>query len=305
MKKQPKILVVGSINIDFVIETAVFPKEGETVSGSGFKKAAGGKGANQAVQAARLGADTCMVGAVGNDADGKEMKSLLAAEGIDVSCVAEKNLPTGCAVIVLHGTQNRIIVYSGANGGLNERDVAHLKDAICGYDMVVLQHEIPMAINEVVARYAHECGVPVFLNTAPYAPLSSELLSHVTYLCANETEAQSLSGIEVIAGTDTVRLAAEKILSLGVSNVLLTLGSAGAYFLGCGNECFSPAKSDIKVVDTTAAGDSFIGGFVYALTSGMDLEKALMFANHTAAITVSKMGAIPSLPTISEVESIL
>ena len=300
---KPEILVVGSINIDFIIETETFPKEGETVSGCGFKKAAGGKGANQAVQLARLGANTAMVGALGGDADGREMRELLISEGLDVRRVAEKSgLPTGCAVIVLHGSQNRIIVYSGANGGLVKEDVEFLKEEISKYDMVVLQLEIPMEINETVAKYAFERGVPVFLNTAPFAPVSKELMSCVTYICANETEAESLSGITVTKDLSTAKAAAEKIMSLGAKNALITLGSAGAYLLCESGEYYSPAMSNVEVVDTTAAGDSFIGGFVYALTSKMNTERALEFANRVASVTVSRKGAIPSLPTLCEVQ---
>lgn len=302
MKKQPKILVVGSINVDYIVSTDIFPKEGETVSGNGFKKAAGGKGANQAVQLARLGADVTMVGALGGDADGNEMRVLLKSEGLDTCHVAEKaDLPTGCAVIVLHGSQNRIIVYSGANGGIAAEDVEFLKDEISGFDMVVLQLEIPMKINEIVAKYAFDNGVPVFLNTAPYAPINEDLMSHVTYICPNETEAESLTGVK-IQSDDDVKRAAEKVLSLGAKNVLITLGSKGAYILGEAGECFSEAAKGVHVVDTTAAGDSFIGGFVYALTSGFDIEKALDFANRTAAVTVSRKGAIPALPKLSEVD---
>lgn len=299
--KQPKVLVVGSINIDYIIETEVFPKEGETVSGTGFKKAAGGKGANQAVQLARLGADVAMVGALGTDADGREMRELLISERLDVSNIADKNLPTGCAVIVLHNSQNRIIVYSGANGGLLKEDVEFLKNSVSDYDMVVLQLEIPMEINELVAKYAYEKGIPVFLNTAPFSPISKELLHYVTYICANETEAESLSGMVVSQDLPTVKAAAEKIMSLGAKNVLITLGSGGAYLCGENLDCYSPAVSGVTVVDTTAAGDSFIGGFVYAITGGMATDSALAFANRTASVTVSRKGAIPSLPKLDEV----
>ena len=297
------IFVVGSINVDYITEMEIFPKEGETVSGTGFRKAAGGKGANQAVQLARLGAKVSMVGAVGNDADGREMRELLLSEGLCTDNVYVKDgVPTGCATILLQGSKNRIIVYSGANGRLEMADVEFLKEAVSDSDMVVLQHEIPMQINEVVADYAFAKGVPVLLNTAPFAPVPSALMSHITYLCANETEAESLSGVKVTADIETVKAAAEKILSLGAKNVLLTLGSAGAYLLGECGEYYSAAASGIDVVDTTAAGDSFIGGFVWAITNGMDTQSALDFANRTAAVTVSRKGAIPSLPKLCEVE---
>ena len=229
------------------------------------------------------------------------MRQMLLSEGLDVSCVKELcELPTGCAVIVLHGSQNRIIVYSGANGGIKKSDVEFLKESVANYDMVVLQHEIPMEINEAVAEYAKANGVPVFLNTAPFAPVSNKLMSCLAYICANETEAECLSGVK-ICDVDSAKCAAEKIIDLGAKNALITLGSMGAYLLGEAGECYSPAITGVKVVDTTAAGDSFIGGFVYAVTSGMNVEAALEFANRIASVTVSRKGAIPSLPKRSEV----
>jgi len=311
LSRKPKILVVGSINVDLTVSTEVFPKEGETVSGNGFKKSAGGKGANQAVQLARLGADVTMVGAVGNDADGREMRELLCREGVDTSFITVKNdMPTGCAVIVLHGAKNRIIVYAGANGALELADVEFLKNEIAGYDMVVLQLEIPMEINEAVAKYACEKGVPVFLNIAPYAPVSDEFLSCVTYLSPNETEAESLTGVKITrnraaASLDEAKQVAKLVIARGSDNVVITLGSAGAYFFGESGEFYSSAVDGIKAVDPTAAGDSFIGGFIFAVTSGVDTAAALRFANYTAALTVSRMGAIPSLPTLDEVNTML
>ncbi len=302
MKNRPKILVVGSINVDLIVSTDVFPKEGETVSGNGFRKAAGGKGANQAVQLARLGADVTMVGAVGDDADGREMRELLCCEGIDTSHITVKeNLPTGSAVIVLHGAKNRIIVYAGANGAIKPCDVEFLESEIAAYDMVVLQLEIHMEINEAVAEYAHKSGVPVFLNIAPYAPVSDEMLSCITYLSPNETEAESMSGVTV-ADLEGAKKAASIITARGAKNVVITLGAKGAYHYGENGEFYSPAVKGVVAVDTTAAGDSFIGGFCYSVCTGASIEEALEFANHTAAITVSRMGAIPSLPKFAEVE---
>ncbi len=315
MKKQPKVLVVGSFVVDQVMTTDVFPKAGQTVVGKAFTKAPGGKGANQAVQMARLGASVTMVGGLGNDANGRDMMEACTAAGLDMShVVVSGDTPTGCAVIVLQeidgAMQNRIIVYPGANMAIKPSDVEFLREDVANYDLVVLQLEIPMEINELVARYAYEKGVPVFLNTAPFAPIPDTLLPYLTYVCPNETEAESLTGIAIPRSGNTADLsvakkAAEVLIKQGAKNVLITLGAAGAALYGEGGEYYSPSAKGVTAVDPTAAGDSFIGGFSYALTSGMGVEEALRFANHTAAVTVSRMGAIPSLPTLPEVEKML
>lgn len=315
MKKQPKLLVVGSFVVDQVMTTDVFPKEGQTVVGKAFTKAPGGKGANQAVQMARLGASVTMVGGLGNDANGRDMMEACTAAGLDMSHVTvSDDTPTGCAVIVLQeidgAMQNRIIVYPGANMAIKKSDVEFLKEAVADYDMVILQLEIPMEINETVAGYAHAKGVPVFLNTAPYSPIPDTLIPYLTYVCPNETEAESLTGITIPRSGNTADLAVAKaaadvLRAKGAKNVLITLGAAGAVLYGEDGEYYSPSAKGVVAVDPTAAGDSFIGGFSYALSSGMDIGEALRFANHTAAVTVSRMGAIPSLPTLCEVEKIL
>lgn len=313
--KKSKILVVGSFVVDQIMTTTVFPKEGQSVIGKAFSKAPGGKGANQAVQMARLGASVTMVGKLGNDANGREMMEACKNAGLDMShVVIDPVTPTACAVIILEekagGTENRIVVYPGANMTLCEEDVAFLQEEISQYDLVVLQLEIPMEINLLVAGYAHAAGVPVFLNTAPYAPLPEELIPYLTYVCPNETEAEGLTGIVIPregrdADLSVAKKAADVLLARGAKNVLITLGAAGAVLYGSAGEVFSPSAKGIKAVDPTAAGDSFIGGFGYAITQGMDTESALRFANHTAAITVSNMGAIPSLPTLAQVKELL
>ena len=313
--KKPNILVVGSFVVDQVMTTGVFPAEGQTVIGEAFSKAPGGKGANQAVQMARLGASVTMVGKLGRDANGKDMRAACEAAGLDMRHVAlDETTPTGCAVIVLQeldgAMQNRIIVYPGANMTITPEDVAFLEEEIANYDLVVLQLEIPMEINELVAKYAQEKGVPVFLNTAPWAPLSDEFLSRLTYISPNETEAEGLTGIHIArhgrkVDLDAAKCAADSLIGRGAKNVLITLGAAGAAMFGDTGEQYSPAAKGVTAVDPTAAGDSFIGGFCYSICCGKSAEEALRFANHTAAITVSRMGAIPSLPTLEEVDALL
>lgn len=312
---KPKILVVGSFVVDQIMTTDVFPKAGQTVIGKAFSKAPGGKGANQAVQMARLGASVTMVGALGDDANGKDMMQACTAAGLDMSHVKmDASVPTGCAVIVLQeidgAMQNRIIVYPGANMAIRPEDVAFLQAEIAQYSLVVLQLEIPMEINLLVAKFAYEAGVPVFLNTAPYAPIPAELMPYLTYVCPNETEAEALTGITIprdghSADLAVARRAADVLIAQGAKNVLITLGAAGAVLYGEEGTWYSPSAEGVVAVDPTAAGDSFIGGFGYAITSGMDTEQALRFANHTAAVTVSRMGAIPSLPTLTEVKALL
>lgn len=309
MNARPKILVVGSLVMDLIVSTERFPGSGETVLGLDYHTASGGKGANQAVQAARLGADVTMVGRVGADDFGRRMVESVGGAGVDTTHILvteDACSAIGNVQLEVQGgkTANRIIVVSGANMRITAEDVAFLKEGIAEYDMVILQYEIPMEINELVAGYAHAKGVPVMLNTAPSAPTSGELLGHVAYISPNEHEAQDLTGIAV---TDeaSAREAAEKLLSRGVQNVLITRGSEGAVLKNEKEFIVSPCVRCEKVADPTAAGDSFVGAFCTAVCLGATHEEALVFANCTAHITVSRMGAQPSLPTLTEVVELM
>ncbi len=315
--KRPKILVVGSFVMDQIATTSVFPREGQTVLGGAFSKAPGGKGANQAVQMARLGANVTMVGKVGCDSNGKEMLETCQDAGVNVQHVLQdKTQPSGCSVIILEEipgeqTVNRIIVLPGANMSITSEDIAFLEEQIAEYDLVVLQLEIPMAINEQVAEYAYSRNVPVMLNSAPSAPLSDEFLSHLTYISPNEHEAYDMVGIRIgHTGKDVnmedAKNAAEALKAKGVKNVLITLGDAGAV-LDTENDGFfySPCAENITAVDPTAAGDSFVGALSVGLSCGWEYADTLRFANHTAALTVSDKGAMPSLPTLKKVEEFM
>ena len=314
--KKPKILVVGSFVMDNIVSTEVFPNSGQSIIGTGFRKAPGGKGANQAVQAARLGADVTMFGKVGDDNDGDVLLDTCKASGVDVSPVIRDGAThTGCAAVLLEektgeSTKNRIIIVPGANMLIKPEELSAIKARIAEFDMVMLQLEIPMEINCLIAECAHEAGVPVMLNPAPSAPLPAELLKHLTYISPNEHEAADLTGITIAhdghdANMDDVRNAARRLMDMGVKNVLITLGSAGAVLFADGKEYSSPCAEGITAVDPTAAGDSFIGAFCYGSCSGWDRESVLVFANHTAALTVSAMGAMPSLPKKSAVDELL
>lgn len=316
MLKKPKILVVGSFVKDLIVSTNRFPEVGETVLGTNFQTASGGKGANQAAQAALLGADVTMVGKVGRDAFGQEMLDSSAECGIDCRYVMiEDNISSSIGNVQLQvgkngKTDNRIIVVPGANMCITKEDVAFLKDEIANYDIVLLQLEIPMEINEIVAKYAYDKGVPVMLNSAPSAPLSEELISHLTYISPNEYEAADLTGVEIRrkgneVNEDDVKEAIKRLLDKGVKNVLVTLGRAGAAF-GNGEEYYlSPTINDIVAVDPTGAGDSFVGAFCTAVTMGIPYETALKVANYTASLTVSKMGAQPSMPKRENVVALM
>ncbi len=306
MKETPKILVVGSLVMDLIVGTERFPEVGETVLGTFFKTTTGGKGANQAVQAARLGADVTMVGKVGKDDFGRQLIDAVKEAGATTDHIMySKNLPSAVGNVQLEcrdgSTNNRICVVPGANMDISVQEVAFLKEEIAAFDMVILQLEIPMEINVAVAKYADAAGVPVMLNTAPFAPLPEELWQYLTFVSPNEHEACAMTGVEV-TDIDSARKAADIITAKGVKNVIITMGSRGAYLRTPEGDGFYPALPNVKSVDPTAAGDSFVGAFCTAFCRGMSAPEAMAFANRTAAVTVSRMGAMPSLPTLNEIK---
>ncbi len=314
--RKPRILVVGSFVMDQTAVTEQFPREGQTVMGLRFNKAPGGKGANQAVQAARLGADVTMVGKLGHDSNGEELVAFCRKSGINCDHVLyDKKEASGCSVIIVEQAPdkpaaNRIIVISGSNMTIRPQEVLFLREEIRNYDLVMLQLEIPMEINEMVAEYAYEAGVPVMLNSAPSAPLSDGFLSHLTYISPNEHEAADITGVEIAHSDEeidmeAVRKACEVLREKGIRNAMITLGGAGAAMLTDEGFTLSPACKNINVVDPTAAGDSFVGAFCTGVGCGWSNDEAMSFANHAAAITVSRMGAMPSLPELTEVEEFM
>ena len=291
--------------MDLTVTASRLPSLGETVIGNTFSAAPGGKGANQAVGAARLGAQVTMVGKVGEDAFGDALLASAEESGVDVSFVRRvSGVPSAIGNVQLQqtaqGADNRIVVVPGANMELNDDDVAFLKERICEYDMVILQHEIPSHVNQRVAEYARAAGVPVMLNPAPYAEVSDELMVCLSYISPNEHEAAAMTGI-VPDGEQTVRQAAERLQKRGVSHVLITLGERGCAYCDGETVLFSGSEPSGAVVDTTAAGDSFVAAFCTATAAGIDRIAALRFANCTAGITVSRAGAQPSLPALAEV----
>lgn len=291
--------------MDLICSASRFPQSGETVLGTSFSTAPGGKGANQAVQAARLGARVSMIGKLGRDDFGRQILRSLEDSKVDTSNVLfSDTCSTAVGNIQLEvtesGTANRIMVIPGANMDISPDEIGFLKDTISKYDMVILQLEIPLEVNVAVAKLAFEKGVPVMLNSAPSAPLPDELFKCLTYISPNEHEVSDMTGIDV-KDISSAKSAAQILLDKGVKNVLITMGKQGAVFANEGNFWSSPCVDFGVTVDPTAAGDSFIGAFCTAICFGDTVEQALLFANHTAGITVSRMGAQPSLPMIEDV----
>lgn len=306
---KPKILVVGSLVMDLIVTTKKFPELGETVIGTSFATAPGGKGANQAVQAARLGAEVTMVGKVGKDSNGEALLKSLKDSGVNVSYIKSTDkAPTAVGNVQLQvnekGTDNRIIVVLGANYEITPDDVAFLKDDIKNYDIVILQQEIPAEINKIVAKFAKDNNVPVMLNPAPYREIEPELLSCLTYISPNETEVEQMTGI-CPDSDENIKKCINALRETGVENVLITLGKRGCVYSAEDKLLFGNSEDCGKVADTTAAGDSFVAAFCFAQSLGLDLDSTFKFANCTAGITVSRFGAQPSLPTLEEVKAIL
>ncbi|MCF2664711.1 ribokinase [Oscillibacter valericigenes] len=315
MQRKPRIFVVGSFVMDVIATTERVPPSGQTVYGKEFHMAPGGKGANQALQCARLGADVTMMGCVGDDLFGEMLLETPRAAGVDISrVVVHKGVTSGVGHVTLevteHTAQNRIVVIPGANRTLTVDEVAWVKEEIGTYDMVLLQLEVPLEVNRAVARWAKEAGVPVMLNPAPATELDDELLSLVTYLTPNEQEASMETHLPL--GTDEQGLKkddlqkiAAALWSKGVENVIITLGGSGSAVVGADSIRYIPCVRMPHVADPTAAGDSFVGALSVGLSVGLTQEQALAFASHTAAITVSRMGAMPSLPTLEEVLALM
>lgn len=291
--------------MDMVVRTNRAPEAGETLMGQAFALSPGGKGANQAVAAARLGAKVTMIGRVGKDTFGTEMLEVIDREGIDIEHIStSETQATGVASIVLEESgENRIIVVPGANIDLTVEDIQALESVISQAEMVVIQLEMDLAMSEQAVAIAHRHGIPVILNPAPARKLKDEMLSQVTYLTPNETEAGILSGMTVDS-VEAAEEAASILLQKGVQNVIVTLGSKGALIVNAeGTKTISGFP--VQAVDTVAAGDSFNGALAQQLVLGKSLEEAVGFANAVGALAVGKEGAIPSLPYLSEVEQFL
>ncbi len=302
---ESRIVVVGSINMDLVTRAEKIPIPGETVIGGDLQTFPGGKGANQAVAAARLGADVAMVGHVGNDVFAQQLRENLDADGVNHTYVTEVEAASGVALIVVDAAgQNIIVVASGANGLLTPADVEMAGAVIQSADVMLLQLEVPLETVQCAAQLAHDAGVRVILNPAPAQPLPASLLQLVNVLVPNESEAAVLSGVSV-DDSEGLKLAAAKVQSFGVSTVILTLGARGTLLAQDGKFTHYPPFEVVDVIDTTAAGDAFVGGLATAIAGGEPVEAAVPWGNAAGALAVTRAGAQPSLPTRQEVEALL
>ncbi len=296
-----KIAVVGSFVMDLIATVDNFPKAGQTIIGNVMQTFPGGKGANQAVAAARLGAEVQMFGKVGNDANGFIFMELFREEKIDVTHVQmHADLPTAMGLIQINAlAENKIVVIPGANYGYTLEDLLRDSAYFLSADLVVAQLELK---HEVVFKLIELCAenkVPIVLNPAPAVALSDEILSKVTYLTPNETELEILTGISVVTVDDAKR-AINKLINIGVKCVIATMGKNGA-LIGSVDGFIHVPGYKVDAVDTVAAGDSFNGALAYGIVQGQALEATVRFANAVGGLTVTKQGAIPSLPVFEEV----
>ena len=311
LHRKPRILVVGSFVMDVIAATEQVPGPGQTVYGKAFHMAPGGKGANQALQCARLGAEVTMVGCVGDDLFGQQLLEPLRDAGMDIShVVVRKGIHSGVGHVTLevteHSAQNRIVVIPGANQTLKVEEVAWIQEAVSDFDLVLLQLEVPVEVNRAVARWAREAGVTVILNPAPATELDDELLSLVSYLIPNEQEASQETHLPLRVDRTgpkdgDLRAIAAALRNRGVEHVIITLGGYGSAVAEAEGPRYIPCVRMEHVADPTAAGDSFVGALAAALSVGLEQDEALTFASYTAAITVSRLGAMPSLPVLPEV----
>ncbi|MCH4886573.1 ribokinase [Acidaminobacter sp. JC074] len=298
------ILVVGSYVTDLVVTTEKMPYPGETVLGNTFSVYPGGKGANQAVAASRLGAKVSMSGKVGDDANGKMMIDTMKEEHVDIShTYIEKNMTTGVGSITIDSSgQNRIVVVPGANMTYQKEELEHLDTQLRDVDMVMCQLEIPYETVMAVADKCYDNQVPFLLNPAPASVLNDRLLSRVDFLTPNETEIEILTGRTCKTTQDVVD-ASKELICKGVKNVIVTLGSKGALIVN--KDMVKVIKGyPVEAIDTVAAGDCFNGAFAAATTKGLSIEEAVRYANGAAALSVTKNGAIPSLPNSEDVKAL-
>jgi len=294
------VLVVGSLNMDLVARCELLPRTGQTIFGQDFFTAAGGKGANQAVAAARLGASVAMAGRVENDQFGRDLVAGLVSAGVRTNAIATTDRPTGTALITVDASgANTIVVISGANMACDSALVDRALADESRPGILLLQHEIPIAANAHAIRAAHAAGWLVILNPAPARAVAPELLPLIDIIAPNETEAAALTG-RTIATRDDALAAARNLVGLGARAALITLGSDGALYCDDSRVLHCPAVA-VRAVDTTAAGDGYLGALAASLASGRSLADSLGFASAAAGLAVTRLGAQPSLGTQAEV----
>ena len=300
-----KLVVLGSVNADHVLQVASFPRPGETLHGHSYCVIPGGKGANQAVAAARLGADIAFIASVGDDNFGHEMREAFAKEGMNTEAVMiEENMPTGIAMIQVAATgENSICISAEANGCLNAARIEPHHHLIESADTLLMQLETPIETIEAAAKVAKLSGTRVVLNPAPAQTLSDDLLQLVDMITPNETEAELLTGVKVDDVTSAQK-AADVLHAKGIKQVMITLGSQGVWISENGKGQQVPGFC-VDAKDTTAAGDTFNGALLTSLQEGRAIDEAIRFAHAAAAISVTRMGAQTSIPHRREVERFL
>lgn len=300
-----KIIVLGSSNTDMIVKVPRIPAPGETILGGKFVQAAGGKGANQAVAAARSGGEVTFIANTGDDNFGKEAIQGFKKEGINTNNIfVDEESPSGVALIfVAEDGENSIAVASGANGTLTPSQIREVKDVILAGDILLTQLETPIETVTEAIRIASENNVKVILNPAPAQELSDELLKQIDILTPNQSEAELLTGIPVV-DEESAQKAAANLLSKGIQTVILTLGSEGAFVMSSDVQKAIPGFK-VKAEDTTAAGDTFNGALAVGLAEGKPLEEAIRWAHAAAAISVTRMGAQPSIPNQKEIQEFL
>jgi ribokinase len=298
------VVIFGSINMDLVVRTPRLPAPGETLTGHTFFTASGGKGANQAVACARLGAHARMLGRVGDDVFGATLRDNLRGYGVDVSGVGESHGPSGVAAIAVDdAAENTIVIVAGANGTVGAEDLALLENALADATVLLLQLEVPIAAVVAAAQAARRRGVTVLLDPAPARELPAELYSATDIITPNESEAAALVGF-TMKGRQDAEQAGRVLLDRGVRAAVIKMGSLGAYWTDGARDGFAPAFR-VEAVDTVAAGDAFNGGLATALDAGLPLEQAIRWGMAAGALSVTKPGAQQSMPTRAELVSLL
>jgi ribokinase len=300
-----RVFVAGSINMDVVATAGRHPKVGETVAGHAVHYFPGGKGANQAVAAAKLGATTALIGRLGTDAFGQQLRTFLAAQGVDLALVKDTpDIHTGTAIITVADADNTIVVVPGANACVSAEDVA--APILASGDVAVSQFEIPLPTIETFFKRARAAGATTILNPAPAIACGPELLALVDVLILNETELGFFANIELRDSDEPARFVeAARLLQMSANTIIcVTLGKRGVLALVGGEASMIPGRA-VKAVDTTGAGDCFVGALAAQLAGGAVIRDALAYANAAASISVQRMGAAPSMPTAAEVDEII
>jgi ribokinase len=301
----PTLVVVGSANFDLIVQSERLPRPGETVSGGNFRSAGGGKGANQAIAARRLGARVAFVGRVGDDGPGRELSDALQREGVDIAGLrVDATASTGVALILVDREgQNVISVAPGANAEVTAADVRASEGLIAAADAVVCQLEIPLEAARAALVQGHQRGLLTMFNPSPAQPVPDDMLRLAAWLILNEIEAAVLTGVGV-RDAPTSREAGRILLDRGAGGVVVTLGDQGAELVSR-NGVAGVAAAKVAAVDTTGAGDAFAGAFAVALARGLAPATALVYANAAAGLATTRLGAQPSLPTDAEVRRLL